>query len=81
MFKPIEIDRLGECLLISTLSNAYYAMTKSPIIYQTKRIIEAQSDLAFIKNESGIHKITTTFGLFYNPDTLQNMFFYYVHIA
>ena len=81
MFKPIQIDRLGEELLLQTLSNAYYAMTKSPIIYQTKKIINAQSDLTFITLESGIHKITTTFGLCYNPDKLQNMFFYYVHVA
>ena len=81
MFKSIEIDRLGEQLLLHTLSNAYYAMTKSPIIYQTKRIINAQSDLIFIQDESGIHKIITTFGLYYNPDKLQNLFFYYVEVA
>ena len=81
MFKPVEINRLGECLLIHTLSNAYYAMTKSPIVYQTKKIINAQSDLTFITLESGIHRIITTFGLYYDPDKLQNMFFYYVHMA
>ena len=81
MYKPIEIDKLGEILLLDTLRNAYYAMTKSPIVYQTKKIINAQSDLAFIQNESGIHKIITTFGLYYDPNKLQNMFFYYVHMA
>ena len=81
MFKAVAIDSLGETILIQMLSNAYYAMTKSPIIYQTKRIKESREDLIFIQNDSGIHKITTTFGLCYDSNKLQNMFFYYVHIA
>ena len=75
------LNQLGEHLLIRTLSNAYLMMTKSPILYQTKGIKEAKEDFAFIQNDSGIHKIITTFGLYYNPDTLQNNFFYCMHIA
>ena len=81
MYKLANIGSLGETILLQVLNNAYYAMTKSPVIYQTKHIKEAREDLIFIQNRSGIHKIITTFGLYYDPDKLQEKFFYCVHIA
>lgn len=84
MYKIEEIDlinEIGEKLLVRALSNAYFLMCKSPIIYQTKDVKKAQSDLTFIQEKSGIHKIVTTFGLYYDPEKLQNHFYYCVHIA
>ena len=80
MYKAVGYNSLGETLLIHTLSSAYYAMTKKPILREGNRIREGQNCLVFMQ-DSGLHKIITTFGLYYDPDKLRNMFFYYVHIA
>ena len=80
MYKSIGIDLLGETLLIQTLSNAYYAMTFHPV-RKCSRFKEGSDNLIFIQQDSGIHKIITTFGLSLNPDTLQQKFFYYVEVA
>jgi len=80
MYKAVGLDSLGETLLIHTLSNAYYAMTKKPIIREGSRIKEGQECITFIQN-SGIHQIITSFGLYLDPDKMQNLFFYYVEVA
>ena len=81
MYKAINLDLLGETLLLKTLSSAYYALTQHPIYKNSKRFEKGSADLAFIVKDSGIHKIITTFGLSLNPDTLQQQFFYYVEVA
>ena len=80
MYKAVGYNSLGETLLIHTLSSAYYAMTKKPIYREGERIKEGKECIAFIQN-SGIHQIITTFGLYYDPDKMQNLFFYYVEMA
>lgn len=82
MYKIEDWSNLGEQYLKSTLKNAHYALTKKsePSERWKKHFQESSNALIFIQN-SGIHKIVETFGLIYNPDTLQNQFFYYVHIA
>ena len=80
MYKAVGYNSLGETLLIYTLSNAYYAITKKPIIREGSRIKEGQECIAFIQN-SGIHQIITSFCLYLDPHKLQNMFFYYIHVA
>ncbi len=80
MYKAVEYNSLGETLLIQTLSNAYYAMTKKPIYREGARIKEGQQCLTFIQN-SGIHQVITIFDLSLNPDKLQDLFFYYIEVA
>lgn len=79
MYKALNSDSMGEALLISTLSNAYYAMTKKAE-REGHRIKEGRKCIAFIQN-SGLHQIVTMFGLDIDPDKLQGMFYYYIHIA
>lgn len=79
MYKALNYDSMGETLLINTLSNAYYAMTKKAE-REGHRIKEGKECIAFIQN-SGIHQIIAMFQLDINPNTLQNLFYYYVHIA
>ena len=80
MYEKIEINSLGETLLVQTLSSAYYALTFHPV-RKGSRVREGSANLNFIQQESGIHKIISAFGLSLNPDTLQQTFFYYVHMA
>lgn len=80
MYKIVGYNSLGETLLIYTLSNAYYAMTKKPIVRIGERIKEGQECIAFIQN-SGIHQIITAFNLYLDPDKLQNQFFFCVKVA
>ena len=80
MYKAINLDLLGETLLVKTLSSAYYIITESPIIRWTEQKKEAQEALYLIQN-SGIHKIVKMFGLSIDADKLQNLFFYYIKIA
>ena len=87
MYKAIEIksllniNSLGEAILLQTLSNAYYLITKSPVIRYTEHKREAEQDLQFVKEKSGIYQIINIFSLSMDADKLQNLFFYYVKVA
>ena len=80
MYQAVGFDLLGETLLIQTLSSAYYALTKHPIYKNARRYREGSDNLIFIHN-SGIHKLITIFDLYYDPDKVQDLFFYYVEMA
>ena len=73
-------QNLGERLLISTLSSAYYALTKHPIYKNAKRYQDGSDSLSYILN-GGLDKTIGLFGLDLDPDRLKELFFFYVEIA
>lgn len=71
MYNILSWNSLGEALLIEGLSNAYYILSHHSQYLNLP---------LFIQN-SGIHRIVTTFDLHIDPDKLQNQFFYCVKVA
>ena len=80
MYKAVTISSLGEALLLSTLSSAYYAITKHSAQHIGSRIRDGQQSLYFIKN-SGLYQMAQIFGINMDIEKLQNLFFYYVDVA
>jgi len=69
-----QYQKLGECLLIHTLSTAYLSVAKTPIYLNTKVQRESIENIIFIL-DGNVDIIIQDFGLEYDPHRLRETFF------